>query len=607
MLWLDFGGVLNKDPIDDVLCILGKNNPVMLENMRKIRADIKNELLIYAYAQEWLLKFDYSYLEQPESSKEWNDLGEILLWLGKLDIAEVLSELSWILDIEVEENFQEIEPLSNLTLGLFYFSRALYDQFIQKNLAIICEIFQRKTETVWLEKVDSTLCIHYIIPYTGLHEEVEIGSYLNRMSVNRVILLQKIFPSYDVYSAQGYGQQYLYSIIPNFHDDSCKNIPIENSSITQFVMVNSIWRNYIEYADRPNDWGEYANNILLAREKTLDGVNAFIKILIRYFKEMKPKALEIDKALFDELTKVNKIIGLLPKTAADPWGMTSETMYQDQKGKKNQNTAQNIMQNDSELLRKACSEYFGSFINFIRPSSQVLLLNGILGRAPNDVDHDSKDIRLSCLNLHTALRNLNIFQYEYKQFFNEIVDHKKLNALEEKELKQFKTFWALWYQFSYHPRSYWKKSPELMALSKIKTLEKDLITSVKEAIKNITEFDVFILASEDITKKIEIFNTKSSSLYIEVALNDLEDLNNALIAIIDALSTVIRPLEFQHLKYYVLSDLWERVVIIPTKNKKYFFESAWSFLLSEFVGTSDVISESNKNLLPIGIVERFLL
>lgn len=623
ILQSDIGGAIDKDPVEDLLDILGKNNPIALSNAKTIRKQLSDPEPIYQYLKEWLTHTSNALLE-PNSSSNWSGMGEVLLWMGKFDPVNELN-LNWLPSINIEKTFEDILPLSDLTIGLFYFSPKLYRSFININKQEITSLFQKSTNTIWLEEKQNNPTAHYIIPDVKLNSDLITVIPPNEMSVARATILRKLFPDQEKYGAQGYGHQNILMDLPL--DESCKNIIKSALPLPQFVSVNSTWVNYADYIFRPDDWQEYANNILSIREQIVTGLTTLNKTLTSYFKKKKSQALigtgKIESEYWESLSKINWQLTKLPKLAVDPWGITSDGTLNDHKEQSKSTANYNSMQEDSKSFRKSLSDYIFPFTNFISQSHFILIFNGLIGRLPEE-EHDDlykrakalgepfdkHKIHLSCVNFNDAHRRLERFQHEFRMLFNELIPHQKLCQLEKKEAEKYNKAWALWYQFSHHPQKYWKDSPDIRASAIITLLKSDLLSSIKSSLSNIHHNDV---TASIINECYEYQGM--NALWIQVEIQDLEDMDHTFIKTIEALTKAVRPINFTDLKYFVLEDLWNHFIIIPTRNGHAISNSAWVILTASFVGMEPVIREEkpflyiprpidSKDLVHLGIKKK---
>ncbi|KAA1152094.1 hypothetical protein [Pseudoalteromonas fuliginea] len=600
MLLPDIGGAMKTDPVEGFISLLGQNNPIKRNEALKLRSEISSSEIVYEDIKKWLVQLNGEFI-RPKNDRDWSGLGEILLWLGKLKINPDV-EVTWLIDIDIENSFASIESLADLVIGIYYFDKSLYQKFILKNEVIIERLFQESTQTIWLEKKPDNPIAHYIIPEQSLNDEGHLGSTLNEFSVLRATLLRKLFPDKERFGARGYGHQNIFMELPI--DESNKPsilksyIPIE-----QFVNMNSTWANYADYIHRPADWLEYANNIILVREQIVDGLVCLNKTLNSYFKKLKSQALigegKIESKYWEALSLVNWQITKLPKLAVDQWGMTSEgTLNGSEETRSNQINFL-MMQEYSKTYQKSLSNYIHSISNFFSQSHIILIINGLIGRLPleqhqiyyekaEEIGHPCNEhtLHLATMNFNDAHNHLEIFQKDFRDHFQEILDPVLLEKLEKKEHEKFKKSWPLWYQFAYNPENHWKDLPEVRASSIADRTQKELLQSIKYSLTNSLPEDLkgYVLSES-------LKHEGQKALWIGIEVNNLSSLGTILKAVIDALTEAIRPMQYKDLKYYSMSNQWDNFVIVPMRNGNTFSNLAWFLLANSFVGDTPVLDE----------------
>ena len=611
----DIGNVLETNPIGDLLNILGKNNPKQLNKFLKLRENISSSELVYEYISYWLIHLPTN-LMKPESNGDWSNMGEALLWMGRLKVNNEL-DLSWIMELDVDAAFDDIAPLADLSIGLYYFSKKLYQSFIEKNKQQIEAIFQKSTQTLMLEHQANNPIAHYIIPDYHLSSDNYDGSYLNGLSVTRATLLRKLFPENERYGAKGYGHQNILIDLPL--DESHKNIIKSAIPLPQFVSINSTWTNYADYTFRPNNWLDYANNILSIRKQILTGLIKLNKTLNTYFKKKKSQSLidvvKIESEYWEGLAKINWQLTKLPKLAVDPWGITSEGTLTNTNNKAKNTIHFLSMQNHSKNFRKSLNDYIDPLANFFNQSHSILIVNGFIGRLPkeqhpsflqkveaSELAYTEHNLHLSCLNFNNALNNLETFQHEFRNIFKEIIPSSVLDKLEKQEITKLTKAWPLWYQFAHSPEHYWPNSPDICASAIAAKTKRELIKSITQTLNGIDNSSIHASILSD----GYIYEGKKA-LWIEVRIDDISALEHVLIDTVEALTQAIRPLKFKDLKYFVMADLWEYFVIVPINAETTISNVSWVLLANSFAGDEPVINEDKPFLyLPRPISQQAL-
>ena len=600
MLLPDIGGIMETDPAEDLINILGRSNSVKRDEALKLRSEIGSSEIVYKDIKNWLVHLNGEFI-RPKNDSDWSSLGETLLWLGKLEINSEV-DVSWLMNLDINKPFTSIEPLADLVVGLYFFDHSLYQKFMLKNQVLIEKIFQKSTQTVWLEQKFNNPIAHYIIPEQYLSDDGETGSTLNEFSALRATLLRKLFPDKEKFGAKGYGHQNILMDLP-LNESNKPSIIKSSIPIPQFVNMNATWANYADYSHRPDTWLEYVNNIMFVREQIVDGLVCLIKVLNSYFKKFKAQALiekgKIESEYWEALSLVNRQITKLPKLVVDPWGITSEGTLTEV-NKKNENQIDFIeIQDYFKNYKKSLNNYIYSICNFFSQSHIILIVNGLIGRLPLEqhqiVYQKAEELGQSCtehtlhlatMNFNDAHNHLEMFQKDFREHFQEIIDPVLLDKLEKKEQEKFKKSWPLWYQFAHNPENHWKDSPEVRASTIFNRTQKKLIQSIKHSLNN--------RLSEDLKGHVLSENFKyegKNSLWIGVEITDINSLETALKSVVDALCEAIRPIKFRDLKYYAMSNQWDNFVIVPLYNGTTFSNLAWVLLANSFVGETPVLDE----------------
>lgn len=600
MLLPDIAGIMETDPVEDFINILGKNNLIKSNEALSLRSKIGSSEIVYEDIKSWLIQLNGEFI-RPKNDSDWSSLGETLLWLGKLKVTSKV-DVSWLIDIDINSSISSIESLADLVIGIYFFDKSLYKKFMLINEVFIGRLFQQATQTIWLEHKPDNPIAHYIIPEPYLGEDGYSGSNLNEFSVIRIKLLRKLFPDKERFGAKGYGHQNIFIDLPL--DESDKPRTIKSATpIPQFVNMNSTWANYADYIHRPNDWLEYAKNIMFVREQIVDGLVCLNKALNSYFKKFKSQALiekgKIESDYWEALSLVNWQITKLPKLAVDQWGMTSEGTLKRSEEKRTNQINFLMMQEYAKTYQQSLNDYIHSICNFFSQSHIILIVNGLIGRLPLEQHQviyrkaealgqscTEHTLHLTTMNFNDAHNHLETFQKDFREHFQEIIDPVFLGKLEKKEQEKFKKSWPLWYQFAHNPENHWKDSPEVRASAIADRIQKELIQSIKHSLNN--------RLSEDLKGHVLSENFKyedKNALWIGVEVTDISSLEIILKSVVDALCKAIRPIEFKDLKYYSMSNQWDNFVVVPMRNGSTFSNLAWFLLANSFVGDTPVLDE----------------
>ncbi|KPA19071.1 hypothetical protein MHK_000719 [Candidatus Magnetomorum sp. HK-1] len=595
----DVAGALNEDPSEKLISILEENNPQGAKDVRSLKAKMTPRGDVFHYLLQWLKK-TRMHANHPANESDWSGLGEVLTWISFLNV-DVSLDISWLSEIDIEQEFSTIEPLASMLNGLYSFDIKTYEQFTLKYKHIIVRLFQLSTDTLKIEYRPDNPISHYIIPFSYLKKHKHCN--LNELSVYRARLLKKLFPYHKKYGAKGYGHQNLFFELPI--DESNKpGILTEALPIDHFVRVNAIWSNYADYTVRPNDWNTYIEEIIAIREKLINGLLLLNNALNVYFKKKQLRTIlgkKIDESYWRELARLYMKLPMLPKVAVDPWGITSESTLRDSGNNESSKFTINLLSIQSQYKAHimTLNNYTSSLTNFYSQSYNIILVNCLLGRNPPgkhgdifqnlkkmDVNYTEHLVHLSVYNLREAQKQMIDMQIEFRNQFASLIDIELLSKLEKKEHKKIEKIWPLWFQFAHYPQSVWKNNPERKALSLVNIEKSKLIKKIEQ--------ELICMNSEGL--KAEILNTnckyeEKKSLWISIEGSDLFAIDDFLAKTVTSLTHAIRPLEVESLKYFILTGEWENIVIVPTVKGSTLSNFCWVIFSGNFTGDKPVLDE----------------
>ena len=572
--------------------------------------------IIYQGLKAWLNSKQLD-LAKPENETAWLGMSDILFWVGWLNIPANY-DATWLPKSNAVAEISTIACLSELTLALFHFDKRIYNDFVSINKSEIEKLFQKQTNTLWLEQKPGNPIAHYIVPMESTDESDKqtFTERLNEQTVYRAEILRNLFPEAEKFGGIGYGHHVAFMELP--YDEANKPGILKSSlPINRLVSINATYSNLADYIHRPDDWKMYAENIMSTRQQIVDGLTSLNQALKAYFKNRKPQSVigwKIDGGYWEELSRVNMMSSMLPKLAVDPWGYTSEGTENNSKktqsdgidnnqkeSKSNRPTQINasVMLAEYKNYQKVWGDYLHSSINFFTQSHLVLTVNGFIGRLPEsqhapifqraeELGHpySAHYVHLTVVNLNDARSELKSFQTEFCNRFKDLVDISALKKLEEQETVKLEKAWHLWYQFAHHPDQYWKEAPDVRAAAITRNVQTGLINAIKKALANNpdSEWQAKLLSDTYCYEE-------RPALWISLELKDLTSLDRAYTELVDVLISAIRPIEYKDLKYFVLTNHWHQVVIIPIIQGSTLNNLAWRILTSSFAGDEPVLSE----------------
>ncbi len=579
---------------------LEDTNPDVVDKLLQLTSQVSSSEIIYQGLRYWLNNKTIT-ARKSDNEVDWLSISEVLFWMGWLRINSKY-DISWVLQENIFSKIESIDVLSEFTLAMYYYDNNTYQKFISKNKVEIELLFQLKTNTLWLEYKQNNPIAHYIV--TNHRENNSFSESLNEKTVYCAETLRKLFPDHEYFGAKGYGHQVPFIELP-FDESNKPSILKSSLFIKRLVNINSTYVNLADYTHRPNDWKTYTDEIILTRKKIIDGLSCLNKSLISYFKNKKSQSIiggQIDSYYWGQLSKFNNIgFSMFPKVTVDAWGYTSEGAKdnsKDEKSKIPKSVSASVTLLQYKNYKKSWSDYLMSMINFFNQSDLILAVNGFIGRLPQSQHeaffkkseelgrpYTAHTVHLTVINLNDAKCNLVKFQLEFRDKFKEIIDLNALKKLEEQETSKIEKSWNLWYQFAYHPERQWKESADVKAAAITRKTFTDLLNSIKKALS----LNTALTWQAKLLSESYCFE-QEPALWIGLQLENLFALDTAYSEIVEILTDAIRPVEYKDLKYFVMSNHWQKIIIVPMIENKTLNNIAWQLLTSLFVGNEPVLN-----------------
>jgi hypothetical protein len=598
-LLVDFANAMGEkhDYVAETMTFLGKNNP------EKLRASLeKRKELLQDKSQTFDLLGKYLTTAKfpthlPDAEYEWQRLGQLLIWVNYLKLNDLIS-LDFGSNFELHHHFSFIEPLAEFTQGLYCYSPAVYSDFMARNQDSIIELFQRRTDTLYIEFKEQNPVAHYIVPFDITGES--IGEEWNELSVSRAKLLAMLFPENEKFGAVGYG-----------HMSNLMEVPIDDANkpgmkkdafpIEQYIELNSWWINLSNYQARPNDWDEFVSATISLRKKFIAGLQNAKSALNTYFRSKKavgifPKLIDANDWMLLYGESVNP--PMLPKIAVDPWGFTSESNANNSVAAKSTTNHQPSRYSIStEMYTRyfdAVRQYTASLTNFFQQSIDILAINDHIGRAPEEthaefikimisrgLSYSDEQKHLSVHNLFDARKRIERLQSEFRLQFQNITDKKDLDDLEKEERDILEQIWPLWYFFVRHPDMCFQKSPAKECISVFTRTQTNVKKKLANSLSELTRLTDIYSRIEILTSAINYEDKKTC--FIQVELTSPCDFGVVLNDVTDQINKALCPLDPANINYYALSKMWQQFAVVPAYRSQAIAGLAWILPLDYFL------------------------
>lgn len=600
----DVSGMLSENPIEQLILNAPKTNPEFIEYYKILKSKLTSRESIFRNIKNWLSNIS-QFPCKPTQINEWDNFCDVLFWCAHLNITEKMDD-TWFLDIDIDQEIHSITTLASFTFSLYHYNKSMYNTFIMKNDEKVKKVFQYSTNTFWLEILPTNPIAHYAIPLseTGNFQK----NYLNDLTCHNAELLRKIYPDQELYGAKGYGhiapyflEQYRDKLIDEAEKKGILKIAFP---ISQLVNINVIWNNYNNYICRPDDWISYIEIVFSQREEIIKGLNKLINALVSHFRKNRPRVLlgsKINEEYWNTLTDFRKENPLLPKLAVDRWGFSSETTSKNSEQQKLSKHYITIQDEYKEYL-SSLQKYTSDVSRFFDKSKLALLINSYISRVDPKLrpyyiqlsktigyDNLEADIRISIFSLFDAYNNLSTMQYHFRNHFRPMIDIKRLTKLEKKECNIFTNIIPIWYQYCFYAEKLLKRDPLSLSISIYHEAENNLLKKISYILKHQLPLGMNAKIL-DLKNKYE----GKQALWILCDITEIESADTILNDITEKLAQSLQPLEYPKLDYFILTKKWDKIVIIPTVNKKTLSNLAWAIPTYLFIDTQKIIIEETK-------------
>lgn len=340
---------------------------------------------------------------QPSSLFDWKSFGEALFWLS--NIPNTKGSVAIFPAQSFTQAYKEMDSksLSKLMLGMYSYSPEL-DSIRKQNFPHFISRIKSEFDIIHLELNHDEVNVHYIIDI--LKNEGKRDS--NDFVVNILEILRSGIPDKLKFNAQGYGHR-LQTLAANT-DSTHKSIAVNNLPLEEWTSINACIMKLYEYPYRPENWSDFADKLntweAFITRKIQEFNNAF-DVLLKGSKNYTPVIPVIQNALIQRADAVQA-----PKPITNSLGIYSEK-DKEASPENGQDNVNNKIQSKYECFFKSVSEFKTSIENFIQQSAQTTYSIAKQVTDPHHI-HDENIERLSQINLHNALKNLNdyIAQYE---------------------------------------------------------------------------------------------------------------------------------------------------------------------------------------------------
>ena len=519
---------------------------------------------------------------------DWSNMAETLFWIGRLKIDRPVAV--WLAPIDFDQAVETlpIETLADIALGLFYGYPTGYQSWLDRNQTQLIARFRQATQTIVWEDDGQTVRSHFAIKLYQPDispSEIEAQSNLDaRHLVNeameRLGLFRKLFPNRQRYACRGYGHRI--GAYVELHDETEKNIPIENFPLQWLVSVNSTFKSIAEQDFRPNTWQEYAQQVLILRQTVIRSLQQLQSALQQFFRKQATTQILGSSIPSNQWTHCKQLLTdapSLPRCAFDEWGFVTDHLDRASSSEAPQLFAQqNLALEKYDAYSKAFREYTRTLFNYFNQAESVLIVNPYLRDRTNtrareiaDQANTRNDARLSVLNLGDALKALPNLQQQYRRLLSHFVSSNQLNALETQEQRILQEIWCLWYFFAFRPNHQLQNASQ-ECTKRFNNKVREVRNSIRREIQAISSeaLQVSLLAKTPLWEG-------DTTLWLAIDGADTAEVLNFAEHVVTAIRRAIGRVENTELRHYAITFSWAYVAIVPRVRGRSLNGTAWRF------------------------------
>jgi hypothetical protein len=532
---------------------LTESFPEMAEAIRKdiewMRNSLTSTVITYETTDLWVKDVNIPF-NAPNTDAEWSDFGYSLFWLAKR---------KQIIQLQLsQETFREaaergdIQAKADMAAGLYF--QGKYDYYTICE-SVLRERIKQHFRVIKMTVTETEVSCEFVPPYFADNENSLMPKNFNHFwAMNMVDILSKLYPDKEYIEAELIGVELLSDLgIPAM--DYHKRINRSHLPDAWITEINSWLISRLDYAKRPEDWKEYVLRVDAIRRNALDLINLIIGTIDYLYKKRFVNQERIGKLLkaitvFKDLTRAEL---LLPKNTVDPYCLYREGMAsQDNDLNKLMNSKLTPVISGLSLhlyqgFRKSFNDVYRSLDNFLNSFSNILI-----SRAKREEVDQSKNPRLTLINLCDASKTLFRMQIEYNGLFHTYAA-KDYYLFEQNEQEEMLTLLNLWhhvlsnppcgYPVAYDAKQYYRKTGKLVR----DCYEKGIYATVKAIAVNESAVEdsktVYLLEDYDPFQQVPI-----EDVFKNLCLRLREQWKDAV--------------GFQSMRWY-LETQWPKMVFVP--------------------------------------------
>jgi hypothetical protein len=231
---------------------------------------------------------------------------------------------------------------------------------------------------------------------------------------------------------------------------------------------------------------------------------------------------------------------------------------------------------------KSERDYTSSLHDFFKQTVDVLVTNVNVAHLPSTSPQRERLLELlsergietgwahlSTYNLAEAKKNLEHYQRHFYELFSHMLDESRLVALGQQEREILTRLWPLWYFFAQEPGQRWA-SPLGQIPAQVRLTRQRLNQRFQDAIRQTIHPGVQIELLENVGRWEE-----APAYWLHLDVEHPEELYLQFEVLVLTLRVAIGTISYQELMSYVLQEVCEYTVIVPTIRGRALNRSAW--------------------------------
>lgn len=503
---------------------------------------------VFAEARQWLAMQQGPW-PAPASEAEWQAAAEVLFWGG----APAFS-------------------VTNDAPPELIFAGSFANVEVARDAAV--ERFRRDTATITIDESDDGVVAHWVLP---LESEPDV----ERETARRLDLLRRLYPHSTAFGGHVYG---------SVSGEVKRGIPADAFPVPWVLRV------HLMFARQNATWEEYVANVASLRDRISSLAARIAHALALYFRRDKPFNIfeaGVDAEEWDALTAALGALPKLPRSAVDAWGFETE-------GPSRAWSA--LTPNAHAPYTEALAAYAQAMRDFLQTSWRVFVANPHIGRGTAEgrekvarwSESEQIDPEAATRHLAEALRRLERVQREFRARFAWYVP--ELASLEERERESLRTFWAVWYDFAFHPRRRIANAVRESA-GAIEARLDERRRALRRRLRALAGSKSDVLTARN-------RGEAAAGLWITIDVARVPDTINgfaeALVQVIDVLRP---PAEASAFDRYALDLSWEHVHLVPLVRGRSVERKGWTLRIADLPRPDEDLSQHAWQFVPRRIAD----